>query len=124
VDAWTLAVRHRSRSVDWQRKHRRDVAPVLARCWSARAAAGSREGEDLLDRVRELQEGRSWDPREDAVWSDAVAIATEAHERARAATTDEDRFRWHDAAVRADPRRSWDRRWAEQARTRMLEGAR
>ncbi len=118
--AWTLAVRHRSRSADWQRRNRRTVAPLIAQCWSARASSGPRDGDALLARVLELQDARYWDPREPAVWSDAIPIATEAHQRARAATTDEDRFRWHDAAVRADPRRSWDRRWAEQARARIL----
>jgi hypothetical protein len=54
------------------------------------------------------------------VWERAEPVAEAARGRALAATTDEDRFRWHDAAVRADPRRAWDRRWAEQARTRLL----
>jgi hypothetical protein len=119
--AWLLAVAHRPRSADWKRRNVGTVAAPIAACWSSHAAAGSRDGDALLARVIELQQGRDWDPREPAVWSNAVPIATEAHARALAAVTDAERFRWHDAAVRADPRRAWDRRWAEQARARLLD---
>jgi hypothetical protein len=114
---WDRARHHRTRSGTWRDDHRPAVARKLATCWAEHAVSCSN---DLLVRIHELETARGWDPRAPAVWTLFEPIAGEAHRRALAATTDEERFRWYDAAVRADPRRAWDRRWAEQARARLL----
>jgi hypothetical protein len=121
---WELALRHRTRSRDWRASNRPPVARAIATCWAERASVRSQEGEALLERVREIERARDWDPRERAVWVEAVGIASEAHERAVAAQDPVLRFRWAEAAVRADPRRSWDRRLAERARRTWMSMSR
>ncbi|MEQ1507847.1 MAG: hypothetical protein ABMB14_36800, partial [Myxococcota bacterium] len=114
--AWTLALRHRTRSGDWRAGNRPPVARAIARCFAHRAAIGVRDGEALLDRIRELEHARDWDTREAVVWDAAVGLAADAHARAIATRDPIERFQWAEAAVRADPRRSWDRRLAERTR--------
>ena len=114
--AWNLALRHRTRSHQWRRGNRLPVAQSIARCYAARAAQGLLDGDSLLDRVRELEHARSWSPRTPEVWTHARQIGDIAHSRAVAAEDPATRFKWAEAAVRADPRRSWDRRLAESLR--------
>lgn len=114
--SWTLALRHRTRSRDWRSANRPPVARALAQCLGTRAGSGNRTGDALLDRVREIEAGRLWAPREPTLLRSGAAIADEAHGRAVATDDPHLQFQWFEAAVRADPTRSWDRRWAERAR--------
>lgn len=118
--SWTLALRHRTRARVWRDANRPPVARALARCLSNRAGSGPTGGDALLDRVHEIEAARLWDPREPAVWTNGARVAELAHDRAVRSDDATVRFRWFEAAVRADPRRSWDRRWAEKARGSWL----
>lgn len=118
--AWDLALRHRTRSADWRRANRPPVARAIAACFARRAGAGSFDGDDLLDRVHELERARAWDPTEPATWTNASRVGASAHGRAVATEDPIVRFQWAEAAVRADPRRSWDRRLAERTRRSWL----
>jgi hypothetical protein len=122
--SWMLALRHRTRSAQWRDSNRPPVARAIAACWARRAGAGLQEGDELLDRVRELERARSWDPRARDVWTEAEQIGAIAHGRAIGTEDPIVRFQWAEAAVRADPRRSWDRRLAERTRaTWVARGA-
>jgi hypothetical protein len=119
--AWTLALRHRTRSSDWRSSNRPPVAQAIARCFAERAAERVVEGDAILDRVREIEHARAWDPRAPLVWSTGAELGALAHGRAIGTDDLGLRFRWAEAAVRADPRRSWDRRLAEETRGKQLE---
>ena len=120
-EAWERALRHRTRSGEWRKANRPPVAKAIAACFAERASSRDRAGEELLARVAEIAHARDWDPGEGAVWRHAVGIAREAHNRAIAATDPDEIFRWAEASVRADPRRTQDRRLAEKIRRRLLE---
>jgi hypothetical protein len=81
------------------------------------------EGDALLERVGELEKARDWDPRVAEVWQIGEVVGREAHERAVASDLVRVRFLWAEAAVRADPSRSWDRRLAEKSRRTWASGA-
>ncbi|MCB9664814.1 MAG: hypothetical protein H6732_11935 [Alphaproteobacteria bacterium] len=95
------------------------VAPALAACRALRAAAA----EDPHAALADLAQARVWDVRSREAWRAADAVADRlASEGAEgwAAEDWEQAFRGYRDAVLADPRRSWARRWAEEARDRRL----
>ncbi|MFT4627542.1 MAG: hypothetical protein ACI8PZ_006228, partial [Myxococcota bacterium] len=113
--AWADARAHRIRSRDWLRARRPPVARALARCWARSALTG-----DPVVAASLLERARSWDLRPEVVWTAGATVADALEVLgAEAWGVDwEAAFVAYDAAARADPRRAWARRWAEQARPR------
>jgi len=113
--AWVRGVRHRTRNGPWRHQELQKVKAPIAECWT-RAAL---ELEGPRERAEQLRHARSWDRDStflasaadevaDALWPEAMA--------AREAEDHETAFLLFDAAVTADPSRSWARRYAEEAR--------
>ncbi|MEQ1567921.1 MAG: hypothetical protein ABMA64_19940 [Myxococcota bacterium] len=118
--SWAQAVAHAPLDRVWQAANRPTVARALAACWAGRAGARSADGDALLDRIDEVERARGWDAREPTQWIVGPELAAVAHRRAVDSDLARVRFLWAEAAVRADPRRSWDRRLAEQARATWI----
>lgn len=95
------------------------VAPALAACRAGRARGVA----DPHGAVDDLRQARAWDVRSAPAWAAAAEVAARLEAEGEAAWERED---WTAAmaayrdAVEADPRRSWARRWAEEARDRAL----
>jgi hypothetical protein len=113
-----LVVAKRARPRDWDghRALRAEVAPSLAACWAARAAAEA-------DPVPSLARAHEWDHRSpdlarvggpigERLWAEGLA--------ARAAGDAEAAYRAFAGLLRFQPWRSWARRYAEEARDERL----
>lgn len=117
--AWRLAWLHLPRATEWRTERRGRFADAVAACWVAVARAAV----DPLDAVQPLESARYWNRRVDGLWEVADRVGDALHaagEAARAQGDWEGAYTGFDGAVRADPRRSWARRYAEEARDQRL----
>jgi hypothetical protein len=117
--AWRAARQHVSGEAGWVDSHATDVRALLVGCWLARGA-------DLPDG---LARGGAWaraarlDPRDPRLDDTAHALAAQLDRDgdAREASSDYDgAYERYALAMKLDPRRSWTRRKAEQARDARL----
>jgi hypothetical protein len=117
--SWVDAVEHQPLDHAWEDALRARLAPSMQRCWADHAAAAA----PLDAQIDALAQARRWDLRSpaalevgrrlaDALWPQAEA--------AREAGDDAEALRLFEAVVHAAPTRSWARRYAEEARGRLL----
>lgn len=92
----------------------------LSECWSAR----SRASRILATQVEDLQKARRWDPRSPSANAVGAELATRLWPNAAAARAAGDAGRaltlFEDIVI-ADPTQAWARRYAEEARTVVLD---
>jgi hypothetical protein len=114
-EVWTSARRHLPPHDPWQQDAQRALAGPLARCW-ARAARDELLRERAVDAI---VAARQWDHHDALVLEVGAALAEEwaaAGDAARAEGDDEAALTAYNAAMAADPTRSWTRRAAEEVR--------
>ncbi|MBN1335666.1 MAG: hypothetical protein JXB39_06870 [Deltaproteobacteria bacterium] len=120
AEAWRRADLHVPRNIAWQHRSRDLVEAAVARCYAAHASAAS----DLYEKSRLVALGMHWDPTSPAlrdVGRPVGRLLFEEGNRYREASDWEHAFRAYSAAVAADPRLSWARRRAEEARDHRLD---
>jgi hypothetical protein len=118
---WDRARRRMVHQQEWLDREGPAIRRVLAECWVARAAADGDEGREV--RVAWIERARRLDPTAPSLRTTAAEIASGFYEAGIEARGREDwsaSYRDFDAAVRADPRLAWARRYAEEARIRRL----
>lgn len=117
--SWLDSVEHRPLDHAWEDMLRDHLAPAMHRCWADHAAAAT----SLEAQIDDLAHARRWDMRSPAALEVGRRLADEVWpqaEAARAAGDDREALRLFEAVVHADPSRSWARRYAEEARGRLL----
>ncbi len=117
--AWWDAVEDLPLNAKWdQAMHRRAEAPFGA-CWAGAAA----KEQELSAQIADLRRARQWDavsPEAYAVGATIADATWAAAMAARDAGDDAKALALFQAIVTADPRRSWARRFAEEARSTLL----
>ena len=110
-------------NVKWDDALHRRAQGVLDACWARRATVDRANVRAALD---DLRRAREWDVRSSTAAAEGRAIADAtwpAAMAARAAGDDLRSLELFTTIVTADPTRSWARRYAEDARTTLLAGA-
>ncbi len=117
--AWAHAWKHLPRATQWQTDQRAIVGERIASC----LVEAAKSAPDWRDAARWLEEARYWDRTVNGLWDVADRVGGTLYERGMAAREREDweaAYASFDGAVRADSRRSWARRYAEEARDHRL----
>jgi hypothetical protein len=120
IAAWQRADLHVPRNIAWHERSRDLVEAAVAGCYARLATQPS----DPFEQVRLVALGRRWDP--DAPVLEELGrplgrrLMAEG-DRLRAQAEWESAWRTYTAAVAADPRLSWARRRAEEARDHRLD---
>ncbi len=119
-DDWRRAGARRADDAKWLAALDDRVRTPLANCWS-RAVPNV---PDLDQKLLGLANARRWDPTSAAAYAAGSVVADAVMRLADNAREDGDvalAREFYEAVVTADPRRSWARRYAEEARTEELE---
>ncbi len=119
-ESWRMARWHVYRDKRYHSDHEPEVEAAMATCHAVRSDHVASEAE----RIEELVAGRRWDHHSDEVCERARPLAEELEVRGDAAALEEDwevAFRSFSDSVALDPRRSWARRKAEEARDHRLD---
>lgn len=117
---WRDALHSQPADPAWATELAARAQTPLSECWSAR----SRASRILATQVEDLQKARRWDPRSpsaNVVGAELAARLWPNAEAARAAGAVSRALTLFEAIVIADPTQSWARRYAEDARTVVLE---
>lgn len=117
--AWKNATRHISRNNAWHDEHRPAVNRAMAGCYVQRAAAAA----DAQGRADELITGRRYDHHHPELVAQARALSKDFDAQGEAAAANGDweaAYQAWSTAIKLDPRQSWIRRKAEDARDRRL----
>ncbi|MCA9569736.1 MAG: hypothetical protein KC656_17955, partial [Myxococcales bacterium] len=116
---WDLSRWHRPHDAPYLAEVQETVAANMAICWAGMASRTP----DPSEAVAALESAADWQHDAPALLAARGPIASALSDRGLAAWEAGDweaAFTAYRDAVRAEPTRSWDRRWAEKARARML----
>lgn len=118
--SWRRARMHLPKAEGWRDEQRERVGNAIAGCWIGEAedAGTVDEGAALLERAR------FWDRKHERLWVVADMVAQDLMKQGAEAMAAGDwarAYTAYDLAVRADPTKSWARRYAEEARDFRLK---
>jgi len=118
-EAWRLARRHVVLDTPWEEARSPRMHAALATCWADRAKSES----DYEKAAWMLDKGRAWDSRVAALVAPSDLVSDHFYQIAQNYDREgksEEAYRAYRLAVVAKPTNAWARRYAEEARERVL----